>query len=234
MVIVHQRKQKLSLSKITNVSVYKLHNSCDRAYIKYPNTPLKTNKPHSSAIPAKASAWLSTFSSFLFCISNLILKMLEAPNNYFCKSTAMSCNTTELFWNNSLNVGYILMKISWNTLINCSIKGAQNIQVVKFFMNCNYLKQTYTGTHWNCLSQCKKGNEEIKLRELRVFQYLDLREGSFDVAHVFHWINVYSVLKWNIIENACNFTSNFSETFKRIINSEKWFDNSGLVKIFVE
>lgn len=59
----------------------------------------------------------------------------------------MFWNTNEFLWNNSLNVGCILMKISWIILINYSMKRAQKVQVVKLFMNCNDLKQAYTGTH---------------------------------------------------------------------------------------
>lgn len=56
-----------------------------------------------------------------------------------------------------------------------------------------------------------------------------------DEAPVFNWINLYSALKWNIIEKVCNLTTpNLRETFKRIENSEKLFDNSGFIKIFVE
>ena len=43
------------------------------------------------------------------------------------------------------------------------------IQVVKLFMNYNYLKQAYPGTHQNCLYQSKEGNEEIKVWSSEVY-----------------------------------------------------------------
>lgn len=58
--------------------VAKVQNSCDRAYAKYPITPLKTNKPAPApTIMTKTSAWRCTVFPSLLPTSNLILKMSE-------------------------------------------------------------------------------------------------------------------------------------------------------------